>query len=148
MPKFEDVRRRTALIMPLAEKALGFAVLAERRPAITKSIAEALDDPSGKKLVGLTKCSRHWRAPRLRPPRLPLSAQRFTEGGVLDQARRVIAEADAAGAGATKPTNPLVEDQVKAELVQRSRVGRLMLGRGLTLSEQRDPRRDHQGPLW
>lgn len=136
MPKFEDVRRAQALIMPLAEKALGFAVLAARRPAITKSIAEAVDDPSGKKMAGLAQMFTALASTKAPPAKAPPARAGFTEAGVLDQARRVVAEADAAGA--TKPTNPLVEDQVKAELVQRSRVGRLMLGRGLTLSEQRD----------
>jgi hypothetical protein len=134
MPKFEDVRAAQALIMPLAEKALGFAVLTERRPAITKSIAEAVDDPSGKKLAGLTQM--FTALAKTPPAKAPAVRAAFTEAGVLDEARRLVAEAEAAAAA--KPKNPVVEQRVKAELFQRSQVARRMLGRGLTLPEQQD----------
>ena len=80
MPKFEDVRAEQALVMPLAEKALGFAVLAERRSAITKSIAEALDNPSSKKLAGLAQMFTALASTKAPPAKAPAVRSGFTEG--------------------------------------------------------------------
>jgi hypothetical protein len=117
------------ILIPAAEKAAGHPLLATERMTITKLIRESLADPDPRKVAELQ---------RFVTPKTPAVHSAFTEGGVLDQARRVIAEADVAGAGATKPTNPLVEERVQAELLQRSLSARGMLGRGLTLEEEAD----------
>jgi hypothetical protein len=116
MDKFKARRALQAEIMPLAERALGFQALNERRSAINQSIFEAADDLSGKKKAGLINMF----TALAEAPKARTGPARVTEGGTLTggslvteaeliEARRVIAEADAAN----KPKGHLLEDLAK-----------------------------------
>lgn len=54
----------------------------------------------------------------------------------LDEARRIVAEAAATAPAVVK--DPATEKRIHAELTRGARVGRQMLGRGLTTEEQKD----------